>query len=54
VFRVPEGTTWEIVVDLPEKLKGRPIPQPAIDAEMTKEAPKGRIEMEEERLKRQQ
>jgi hypothetical protein len=54
VFRVPDVTTWEIVVDPPEKLKGRPIPQFAIDPEMSKKAVEERARKEEEWRKRQQ
>jgi hypothetical protein len=54
VFRVPDLTTWEIVVDPPEKLKGRPIPQPAVDPSMTKEAAEERARKQEEWHKRQQ
>ena len=56
VFRVPDVTTWEIVVDPPEKQKGRPKgpPQPAIDPSMTKEAAEERARKQEEWHKRQQ
>lgn len=47
VFRVPEVTTWEIVVDQPEKVIGRPLPRPAIDPEMTQEAAEERARKEE-------
>ena len=55
VFRVPDVTTWEIVVDPPEKQK-RPKgpPQPAIDPSMTKEAAEERARKQEEWHKRQQ
>lgn len=48
VFRVPEVTTWEIVVDPPEKLKGRPPPPPDFDPELTKEAAEERARKEEQ------
>jgi hypothetical protein len=48
VFRVPDVTTWEIVVDPPDKRKGRPMPRPAIDPEMTNEAAEERARKEEE------
>ena len=55
VFRVPDVTTWEIVVDPPEKQK-RPKgpPQPAIDPSMTNEAAEERARKQEEWHKRQQ
>ena len=55
VFRVPDVTTWEIVVDPPEKQK-RPKgpPQPAIDPSMTNEAAEERARKEEEWRKRPQ
>jgi hypothetical protein len=55
VFRVPDVTTWEIVVDRHEKQK-RPNgpPQPAIDPSMTNEAAEERARKEEEWHKRPQ
>ena len=55
VFRVPDVTTWEIVVDPPEKQK-RPKapPQPALDPSMSKEAAEERARKQEEWHKRQQ
>lgn len=55
VFRVPDVTTWEIVVDPPEKQK-RPQgpPQPAVDPSMTNEAAEERARKQEEWHKRQQ
>lgn len=55
VFRVPDVTAWEIVVDRPAKQKTAQRPaEPAIDPSMTKEAAEERARKEEEWRKRQQ